>query len=133
MRCTTCTTLALGLGLAASVQAAPSNDGYKHSKKPDVEPHALVEQIYESDLREGAYVLQGIATENNNTRAFGTPGESTSIELGDVSKADVAHNAGHEATLDYIRAELGKSGYYKVTSAFHFRSLDAGHPSYISG
>lgn len=96
MRCTTCTTLALGLGLAASVQAAPSTDGYKHSKKPDVEPHALVEQIYESDLREGAYVLQGISTENNNTRAFGTPG--------------------HEATLDYIRAELGKSGYYKVTT-----------------
>lgn len=92
MRYTTGTTVALGLGLVASVQAAPSNDGYKHSKKPDVEPHALVEQIYESDLREGAYVLQGIATENNNTRAFGTPGASTSIQLGDAVQADAAEH-----------------------------------------
>lgn len=61
--------------------AAPSNDGYKHSKKPLVTPEALIKEVYESDLREGAYVLQGISDQYNGTRVFASPGEYLSFIL----------------------------------------------------
>lgn len=65
------------LALATTcVHAVPSpwNDGPKHNdSKPDCKPHekphvstqVLMDQIYESDLKNGAYVLQGIASRFN--------------------------------------------------------------------
>lgn len=70
--------------LASTATAVPWNDGKKpdvkpgkshgNDKKPYVNTKQLMEQVYLSDLEEGAYVLQGISDRYNNTRAIGTPG-----------------------------------------------------------
>lgn len=67
--------------LATTVTAVPWNDGKKpapptppghgvgkgkgNDKKPWISTKALMDQVYLSDLEEGAYVLQGIADRFN--------------------------------------------------------------------
>jgi len=65
--------------LATTVTAVPWNDGKKPSppahdnndkgkgndKKPWISTKALMDQVYLSDLEEGAYVLQGISDRFN--------------------------------------------------------------------
>lgn len=67
-------TSTLLLSLVALGHAAPYNNDGGSKSSGYIDTQALLSQIYESDLREGAAVLQGLAVEGYGNRSIGTPG-----------------------------------------------------------